>query len=114
MRDRNKTRVKMCVTTLKRNCCVHCTANKSRWGIRIKIYLFLLDFYTCQKSTEGLVESTDSNSVPTGGYSKASDKQIWIAVSLGLAGLVLIIIIVITVFLWLKCRRNCKQERTGT
>ncbi|KAL9959647.1 hypothetical protein ACROYT_G032987 [Oculina patagonica] len=67
-----------------------------------------------QKSTEALVEPTDSNSVPTGGYSKASDKQIWIAVSLGLAGLVLIIIIVITAFLWLKCRRNCKQERTGS
>jgi len=35
-------------------------------------------------------------------------------VSLGLAGVVLIVIIVITVFLVLKCRRNCRQERRGT
>lgn len=60
------------------------------------------------------MKSTNADPGPTGGYSKANDKQIWIAVSLGLSGLVLIVITVITVFLVLKCRRNCKRERTGT
>lgn len=69
-----------------------------------------------QKSSISLVESTKFNTdpAPTGDYSEANDKQIWIAVSLGVAGVVLIVIIVITVFLVLKCRRNCKKERRGS
>lgn len=55
-------------------------------------------------------ENTETNnSLPTGD----NDKKIWIAVSLGLSGLVFIAIIVVVVFLVFKCRRNCKQERTG-
>ena len=63
-----------------------------------------------------LVKSTTftTDPVPTGDYFQANDKQIWIAVSLGLAGVVLIVIIVVIVFLVLKCRRNCKKERRGT
>ena len=59
-------------------------------------------------------ENTETNnSLPTGEYSNADGKKIWIAVSLGLSGLVFIAIIVVVVFLVFKCRRNCKQERTG-
>lgn len=59
-------------------------------------------------------ENTETNnSLPTGEYSNANDKKIWIAVSLGLSGLVFIAIIVVVVFLVFKCRRNCKQERIG-
>lgn len=59
-------------------------------------------------------ENTETNnSLPTGEYSNANDKKIWIAVSLGLSGLVFIAIIVVVVFLVFKCQRNCKQERTG-
>ena len=55
-------------------------------------------------------ENTETNnSLPTGD----NDKKIWIAVSLGLSGLVFIAVIVVVVFLVFKCRRNCKQERTG-
>lgn len=58
-------------------------------------------------------ENTETNSpLPTVEYSKANDKKIWIAVSLGLSGVVLIAIIAIVVFLVLRCRRNCKQETT--
>lgn len=96
-------------------CLLHC----GQKSVNSTIYFYnvhLTFFYLFQKSSVSLVESTKFNvdPVPTGDYSKANDKQIWIAVSFGLAGVVLIIIIVITVFLVLKCRRNCKQERRGT
>lgn len=95
-------------------CLLYCGQKSVNSTIYLHVYRTL--FYPFQKSSVALVESTKFNvdSVPTGDYSKANDKQIWIAVSFGLAGVVLIIIIVITVFLVLKCRRNCKQERRGT
>ena len=75
------------------------------------VIIFLVILFLTQTSNE---ENTETNSpLPTVEYSKANDKKIWIAVSLGLSGVVLIAIIAIVVFLVLRCRRNCKQETTG-
>ncbi|XP_022778199.1 uncharacterized protein LOC111319724, partial [Stylophora pistillata] len=66
----------------------------------------LLDSFFTQIANE---ENTETNSpLPTGENSKANNKKIWIAVSLGLSGVVPIAIVVLV----LRCRRNCKKETT--